>query len=302
MDLMKVLLDGHAAQDAEHADKEKTKVGTLRAGTAGAVVDGKIFGNCHRKALARFLGIEEENDLPTKLMFAAGVGNESAWLDVLRRGWAGQIKCEEEIPVSFELDGVKITGRPDIVLLDDDGVPQLGIELKGVFSINTAIDTHLEGHFKSENILQAGIYARQLNVPYSLAYTSRNYWKLDFVAKRKYPSVKFGTIRPFYKLFYLRWENDILEYRAEDKNEWTPSIITWKSIEDFYKLIIEMRNTKQLGPRPATTDIGGEELRWGGHCTFCAFKDVCDKHEGSYDNWVEAIDTKRVITNTGGGT
>ena len=290
MDLMRILADGHAALDVAKAKAEKEKIGTLRAGSAGAVIGPKIFGECHRKALARHLGVEGERDLPTKLMFAAGVTNEDSWVEVLAAGYGvGIIKRESEIPVSFSVDGVTVTGRPDIVLCDPAGVPKFGIELKGVFSVNTARDVLLLGKPKIPNLIQAAVYMRELGVPYALTYTSRCYWKLDFSERRKFPQVKYGTIRPFYKVFYLRWENGGLEYRAEDQTEWTRTPVTQQSITDYYKLVIEMKSTKQLGPRPATEDFDGAEEKWGGPCTFCDFKKSCDQYETDYDQWLTSI-------------
>ena len=290
MDLMRILADGHAALDAAKTASEKEKVGTLRAGSAGAVVGDKVYGECHRKALARHLGVDGERDLPTKLMFAAGETNEDSWMKVLAAGYAGGIiKRESEIPVTFEVDGVKVTGRPDIVLCDASGTPEFGIELKGIFSVNTARDVGLVGKPKIENLIQAAVYMRELNVPYALAYTSRCYWKLDFNDRRKFPEAKYGTVRHFYKVFYMRWQGEVLEYRAEDQNDWTATPVTKQSLTDYYKLIVEMKATKQLGPRPATTDFEGGEAKWGGPCTYCDFKKSCDQHETDYDQWLTSI-------------
>lgn len=278
VDVIKLLEEGHALLNADRDESEKAKAGNLRVGSAGCVTqDGKVYGNCHRKSLARLLGSDEGVDTPTRIMWQAGELNESAWLDVLSKSWQGKIRCETDIPVEFEVGGVKVTGRPDMVLCDAEDTPQFLLELKGVFGISTANSVALKNTPKTENLIQAAAYMMLLGVPGALCYTSRSY-------------VQVGPtkLRPFYKIFYLQWVDGVLEYRGDDQNTFTRTVITEQGIRDYYALVVEMRDKKTLGPRPAEFSATNEKLKYG-PCGLCYLAKNCDRNENVYADWESAL-------------
>lgn len=172
----------HRLQE-EHASKEEKKLGVLRAGNSGLFDDGEFAGQCPRLAFLRAKGIEVDGvHEEQNLMFEGGLGNEDLWMAALRNEWPGVIKQEEEIPVRWTTEnGTLVTGRPDIVLCDEDAVPVRGLELKLVCSVWTA-RTVLMGSPKLAHLTQAAHYSWQLGkqfnreIPFELWYTSRVNW------------------------------------------------------------------------------------------------------------------------------
>ncbi len=170
-------------------DLEAGKSGVLRAGNAGLwFEDGKHTGYCAAKTWLRFKGIsieslgQEAEVKSRELMFEAGRINEDAWYDVLANsGWQGAIKREEEIPIKWELQKSKIsvTGRPDMVLLDETGKPAHGIELKLVSAIWTARTVLVARTPKLAHLIQAAHYMWKLDAPFEIWYTNRT----DFECK-----------------------------------------------------------------------------------------------------------------------
>lgn len=192
--------NGIAEQIAKGNEAEATKVGTLRGGNTGMIdEEGYILGTCAAETYLRFKGIKTKGvDQQKELMFAGGRLNEDHWLDVLKTSYnkPGQrILCESDIPTCWETEnGIKVTGRPDIVLCQDsttefnhfqpvDGselikvpkpVPVCGIELKQCMSINGAYNAFIKKEPNLKHLMQAAHYMWQLDCPFELWYTNRN--------------------------------------------------------------------------------------------------------------------------------
>jgi hypothetical protein len=255
----------------EHDSREGTKLGTLRGGNSGIITDsGVAAGACGRLTYLRMKGvnpnpIEEEREL----MFAAGRSNEDTWLEALKRSWDGPILCEEDIPTKWETEnGIPVTGRPDIVLLNNDNSPRLGIELKLVSSVWTARDILIEDKPKMNHLIQAAHYSWQLDIPFELWYTSRadyhigSGWERNVFKKainldhaNKYVEVNDDghpkKLTPFIAGFTLSWgDSGRLIYKSVQTNQSVETIITKASIEKFYNSVAEIEETKQLPPRP----------------------------------------------------
>ena len=58
VDIISLIRKGQLAIAEAGHEKEKTRVGHLRGGSAGAIIDGEVYGECHRKAHLRMLGID----------------------------------------------------------------------------------------------------------------------------------------------------------------------------------------------------------------------------------------------------
>lgn len=213
INLTRLHAEAAADEQAEHMEKAAEKLGNLRAGNSGTVVaTGEVAGSCHRIAHLRMLGVEVESPSDsTLLMFEGGFQNEESWLKKLRRSWSGPLLVEEQIPIEwFTSEGKKVSGRPDIVLMQPEMVeaspedsdllnyggyqhiqpgtkipssrPVLGLELKGIGSMWTLRDVwSKEGAGpKLAHLCQAGHYSWQLGekfcagqpLPYKIVYTS----------------------------------------------------------------------------------------------------------------------------------
>ena len=191
-----LFLKGQKLSMEEHDEKEKAKVGTLRGGSVGMLDEfGNFAGTCAAQAYLRFKGISSDPITSSRdLMFQGGRLNEDGWYEYLRKAWEGPILREEEIPTCWETSqGIKVTGRPDVVLCEavdksgpgiitqpDDDLrivnyikPIVGVELKQVMSLWTARDVLFNKSPKTNHLMQAAHYSWQLGVPFELWYTNR---------------------------------------------------------------------------------------------------------------------------------
>jgi hypothetical protein len=180
IDVSKLFIDGMNIQIDRGNQSEKGKVGTLRGGNTGMMTeDGKIIGQCAAETYLRYKGIKTgQVDYKKELMFAGGRLNEDHWLSALKESYKGPILCEEDIPTCWETDqGIKVTGRPDIVLCEgtvDNPKPKQGIELKQCMSINSAYGVFIDKKPQLKHLMQAAHYMWQLNCPFTLSYVNRN--------------------------------------------------------------------------------------------------------------------------------
>jgi hypothetical protein len=306
---------GRNVEIKEHAEAEVTKKGTLRGGSSGCLTDhGDIYGTCHRMALARYKGFQPEIEEISYTWFDAGFANEDAWMKKLGKtveamGPDYELKAEEECPIVWEANGVKVTGRPDIMIFEK-GVPILGLELKVVCAVNSAISIYCEDKPKINNLIQAAHYSMAHNCPFNLVYSFRNRsiapgWASRFkdkltVKEKIFPPRmrKDGTygkefvkreyiIEPFTKEFRVGFEGDKVYY-IKDNGDRVNTPLTGEGIRRYYELIVDMEKDKDLHTRIAQTDLEGKLLPYD-PCNYCPFKDACDDFEYDYDSWMDKI-------------
>ena len=294
MDIRKMLDDAQAARDAKKQDEEKAKAGALRIGNSGVVTaDGRVLGTCHRISMARLLGAEEPKARNTKLMFQAGELMEEGFAQLLVESGACQVLRSDAISIDAKVMGStrKLLGRPDVVLADAEGKPVLGLEHKTAFSLNTAQTVGLEGKPKPDNLSQTAAYSHYLGIPFVLAYTSPSYFPLYFSDKKKYG---MSSIAPFYRLFFTEWRDGTLFYRADNQTDWTQTLITAQGIEDYFALVAEMADKKELGSRVDSSYADGAVHKYGENssCKFCAFNQRCQDIEDkriSFNDWIKPL-------------
>ena len=220
---------------ANAESREVTKVGTLRGGNAGYMLNGKPATSCPRKAYLRMKGIQVEPiDINQQLLFDGGLASEDSFVQRIKEIWefdGRKVVCEEDYPSEwFTTNGTPVTGRPDAVLLEKDGTPLRGIEKKGIFSLWTARDI-LERRPKVVNFTQATQYMCALDLrSYELLYVNRNYFAINQMAARvlpkpgqkysEYLDYRYYEWRP--KLRGTGWTRGKLskeDYEAADKTE-----------------------------------------------------------------------------------
>lgn len=194
-------------------NKEKEKIGKLRGGNTGMMSkDGRIIGTCAALTYLRMNGINGLTVTPEKeLMFAGGRLNEDHWLSVLQEGYPeGIIKCEEDIPTCWETDqGIKVTGRPDIVLCDKQENLLCGIELKQVMSANTAYTILIKKEPMLKHLMQAAHYMWQLDCPFELWYTNRNSLDMPgWMEFRPFPKPSLDSSTPINYRYYRYGETN----------------------------------------------------------------------------------------------
>ena len=282
------------AQTAAHQAGESEKLGTLRGGSSGCIVGKETIGKCTRKSLARYFGISEPKDESSQYFFDAGYANEETWLTKLKLSWDGVILCEEEIPINWVVPGtsVPVTGRPDTVLCDADSKPILGLELKAILAINSAVGVAIEDKPKTDHVIQAAHYSWQLGIPFILVYTWNVRGQAPYWAKKKFG---VDTLQPGQREYHLGWEDGKLHYIKQNGTR-IDTQITQQGIEDYYRLIADMAAKRQLYRRPADIDETGARLPWNG-CSYCPFKSACDDYENDdFDMWLDAM---RLISEEG---
>lgn len=192
----KTYLEGLKIHIASSKTKDEEST-ALRGGNSGFINGaGEVLGDassCPRRAALRALNIEvDPTTVDNQIMFDGGLYNEDAFVDRLKLAWDGEVVTEEQTPTKWTTDsGVAVTGRPDVILLAKDGTPEVGVELKGVFSLWTARDV-LERRPKWNNLLQSAHYFYQLRKDkglqkYELLYISRSYYAVNDMAARNLP-------------------------------------------------------------------------------------------------------------------
>ncbi len=253
MNVTDLLFKGIAARQDEHAEAEQDKLGTLRGGETGIVLpDGKVGSDkCVRHVYLRSKGLKAETmDENRELMFSAGRSNEDGWVDALKRSWEGKIRCEDDIPTKwFTSNGIAVTGRPDIILCDNNYQPVHGIELKNISSIWTARQI-LQGRPRVKAIMQAAHYSMALRfIPFSVCYTSRMDWHPGKGARYWPDNIPEGVytgpnkdwlfkVGPFNREWHLEWR-----WPAGSKGDailllnGRPTVITDKGIRQYYELL-----------------------------------------------------------------
>lgn len=354
-DIRSMFTDARALTREQYVEKERLKLGNLRAGSSGMMSEnGEVAGGCVRKAHLRQLGIEVDPPTTDKLiMFDLGFASEDI---VYQRLLATlpethMILREEEIPISWlTSNGTPVTGRPDIVICakpatsmlipNGSGInvnmlnmapgkivylgeppqvavlegpkPELLLELKSVHSLWTARDVLFNRHPKLANMIQAGHYMWKLGTPGKLIYSAYSQlgqgmagtdsWASKLFPRMGQPMSQYveyneskGTIkhiRQFDQVYDLQFDQKgRLSFRVEGEadSKFTRTLITQKSIEQYYEFVSKMTEEKKLGPRPSQIDALGDKASWK-DCTYCALQNVCDSHEKKgYDKWLHAV-------------
>lgn len=294
-----------ATEQAEHQVEESTKVGNLRGGNSGLLLeDGQVAGSCHRRAYIRMLGLEVDPPPANRLiMFDAGKFNEDYWFAKLGKSWTGTVLRESEVPTCWTTtNGKKVTGRPDLVLVDPAGVRVLGLELKMVASIWTARDVRFQGQPKLSHLTQAAHYMWQLGIPYRLIYTSYvDFAMVDWARKlfplRDHPlavHLEYNEkgdakkVLPFHSIYSLRFDSSgKLQYCEEGTGRWETTIVDIQGIQGYYDYISSIEETKNLGPRVSTLDLSGKKEGYSS-CNYCPLNSICDK-TSDHDKWLTEV-------------
>lgn len=320
INVMDIYLTGMQVDETDKEVSEAGKVGNLRAGNTGIVDStGSVLGKCQRKTWLRQLGIpSDSHSLDRLLMFSAGFASEDIWYDRIAKGWQGTILREEEIPVTWETsNGTKVTGRPDMVLVDNE-VPKLVLELKNVSSLWTARSVLFEEIPKFDHLAQAGHYSWQLGVPAKLCYSLYLDMPVMGWASKLFPQQgdkyseyceysepkkgrttgEIKKVKPFLRIYDLRWSPaGQLMYRIEGSkgpSSWTISPITIEGIQKYYEDIANLGGpgqeyeVKELPPRPLTVKGNGEAENWS-QCGYCPLVEVCNSHENSPAKWIDSV-------------
>lgn len=265
MTALELFAQGEALLNQDHKDREIAKLHTLRGGSAGCLLsDGTVLGACPHEALARFMGYSLMKG-GMEEYFQGGAVNEAIWEKSLTKLLGpSRIRCEEDIPVTLEVAGYPLTGRPDLVIGKEtpDGyfIPEHGFELKATMAVKSGAGKLYGWEPDTKHLCQAGLYAKALKCKWSLIYTVMSSGELDRYGQKDYgkQALCTGKIE-----FPLEWRDDVLWYTIPNGRE-IKTLITWQGILDYYTSIVEMYTTKKIGwLRLASITATGDQIAWG---------------------------------------
>lgn len=309
---------------------DSEKAGVLRGGNACMIGEdeetGQLLvatgspGGCPRRTYLRFLGIQEvitDDRIHRERMFSNGRKSEESFRERLLAGLPDGYSalCEEDIPTKWETSaGVSVTGRPDLVILDETKTPVKGIENKCISSLWTATKvifgdaTSHVGRPKTDHIVQASHYSWQLGIPFELWYSSGvsfplpahykyipkkgelrseliKYWEEGKAAAIEMPEVGYRLkVDEHENVWYQQ-----VSPRGEDWGEWTVSIVNLQRIRNFYEFVARMPTNGVLGPRPESWSADGAKKEYS-PCQYCEISSICDKHEAKgLNSWLKAV-------------
>lgn len=313
-----LLQDWRDHMERAYSEAEKSKLGTLRVGSGGALYqDGRgnerVVGKCPRLAHLRSLGIQPENSVSSEFMFDGGYANEHRWAEKMNAVWPGKVKMEEEVATTwYTSNGTKVQGRPDIVLcatytstMNDittaHTTPVHGQEHKNVSSLWTARDVLIKGMPKMVHLIQAAHYSWQLDIPFSLCYSSSSkypvitklgkteirwpehdselgqYMEYDDWGKGKFPR----SLQPFVKIYDINVTPEVISYRTEGSADWIDTPVGLNGIIGYYEMVsgFGREGNNDLGPRPVQMKVDGSKASFK-QCDNCPFATACDNYDG----------------------
>lgn len=293
------LQDGYGVMKTGAEAAEAGKSFTLRGGSGGCITEeGHVIGNDPRKVLLRYFGVQTPVAFENQLMFDAGLSNEDSWTELLKKNGT-TFRCEEEIPMTriINVGGEehKITGRPDIVLGNDDidgFTPTLGIELKLICSVHTLVKVANfgDGKPKSDNVIQSAVYADHFDIPWVLAYTSRVNWAAPYYAKSRWQydhralkrdeKGNVYNITPFISMYDLRFDEDILLLDDE------PTAITRSGILRYYQYLAHCADNKIIPDSRTNRDFMGQPFAAGKNDNVKYYEFSKETLDQGFDEWV----------------
>ncbi len=265
---------GRANDNAAREAQESSKKFTLRAGNAGCLTtEGYFIGANPWKTLARFMGYQVKPNRQSLDIFDGGHGNEVIWDRYLTQVPGIEVKADTNYPLSVPnfARSFTLTGRPDAVIISD-GVPRMGIELKGIFGASTAQNA-LAGSPKTDNLCQAAVYSAGFQLPWTLVYSNSSNFKTY-----KGPG---APVKSEFKLFWIRGK---LHYLWEDNP--VETIIDVQGLREYYEAIAEAYETKDHSwfKRSSLNYLGDEEPY--NVDSYCEFSNLVD-HTAPWSDWVK---------------
>lgn len=274
--IKKLLVDGFDTIQQELDQKEKSKVGFLRGGSTGCVVNGAYLGECPRIAQRRLHGLTHPISFESDLVFNLGFSHENNVLSKLLINDGvkavtipeGQYSFDTAHtkltignPIQTDISGYKWSGSPDFVVEMLDG-SRFGIETKALASSSSASKIYHNDFPYTKAILQAAMYSYVTGLPWYILYG------LYF-----YAGSYRDKVSPFLKEFKIELEgtdNTIVVVREGGERVITDFSI--KGILDFYRQVAESREAL---PRPTEKEMGPTYNR----CDYCWMREACQDYD-----------------------
>jgi len=298
MNVREILKQGIEARVLADAKREASLPPAMRFGNSGAIIDGVVFGNCPRLAHLRLLGFQTASDASTQVMFASGRAMEHILYDFLSAALPPErIKREDEAAIKYLTpSGLPVTGRPDFILLDENGNYETGIECKGKMSFWGVKSLLIDGKGYASHIVQGAHYMWKHGLKnYGLTYVVPVKYLIPREDKAVWPKEYIGrsgggwAVNP--QLFTLLLSTAADGTLVVEMHDGVVHKTKLKvgHIDAFYASVEEMGEGKPLAPMPSAKGVFGKPS-WKA-CDYCPLKDVCDT-ETAYGPWLDkAVDT-----------
>lgn len=279
---MKTLFkEAHEKINKEEAFKEELKVGTLRAGSSGALVgNSQYYTQCGRLAQARFLGYQSRPTQEMRLMFNGGLTLEDYFESRLK---ANNIKYKKEESIQVQVEGIKapISGRPDYEIeLDGKWV---GVEIKSLASPFSVIKQRKNGFPFMKHLLQAATY---------MMLTNRTEW-LVVIGHSFYVNQNGKKHEPELVWYEVGYDNLKSKFWVKNEKEQGRELPFDKShIIAYYKEVEQKTEAKELMARPTELELNVDTYD---RCKYCPMASACNEYEDkqiSFEQWLA-----RVLTN-----
>jgi hypothetical protein len=289
-DLIALGIEKRVEADARHEASLPT---AMRFGNSGAIIGGKVYGNCPRLAHLRLLGFQPANDKATQVMFASGRAVESVIYDFLACSIPPErIKRESEAAVKYEHtgSGIPITGRPDFIILNEKGEYETGIECKGKMSYWGLKGLIIDGKGDAAHLIQAAHYMFQHKLKsYALVYVCPTKflvpeggpeWPRDLISKS---GRGWATNTALFTVQLDTAPNGTLRVEMHDGAIHNTKLKP-EHIESYYGAIANMGPGKPLPPAPTSAGLFGKPSYK--KCDYCPLRDVCDS-TSNYEEWLD---------------
>jgi hypothetical protein len=285
--MKEIFSEAHRKINEAEKKKENLKVGTLRAGSSGAITaSGQLYTGCGRLAQARLLGYQSEPTEQMRLMFNGGLTLEDYMESRLQ---ACNIDYTKEEPIECNVEGVGIiSGRPDFqILVEDGGIRRyIGIEVKSLASPFSVIKQRKNGFPFMKHLLQAATYMLITNRDEWLVVIGHSFF-VNQNGKKHDPDLKW------YRISLFREFNRETLYVENEKGEAKQLPFDFSHIIAYYKEVREKTASTTLMARPTEQELQVDTYN---RCNYCPMASACNEYEAgqiTFEDWLERVKVER---------
>jgi PD-(D/E)XK nuclease superfamily len=285
--IKEIFSEAHKKINEAEEEKEGLKVGTLRAGSSGALVKGgmALYSGCGRLAQARLLRYQAQPTEQMRLMFNGGLTLEDY---IESRLQASNINYIKEETVECNIEGMVLSGRPDFqILVEEDELQRyIGIEVKSLASPFSVIKQRKNGFPFMKHLIQAATY---------MLMTERDEWLIcighsfyvNQNGKKHDPDLKW------YRLVSFREFNRETLYVENEMGEMKQLPFDFSHIIAYYKEVRSKTDSKVLMARPTELELNVDTYN---RCRYCYMDSACNEYEVgqiTFEDWLERIKAER---------
>lgn len=293
---LEIYMAGRYAEQAKYASEEGAKLNTLRGGSAGCHMGkGQVIGKFYND-VARFMGYSLPHGDSTQDIFDLGYSNESVW-DGKFEAAGTDFTGDSKYPLKYEIDGVKVSGRPDCIvgtrepLIDHETLfkPEFGIEHKVIASFKVAGKMLKDPKPKDENFVQACHYSYKFNLPWTIVYSQYSIHNPDWWDKKALDEMGYTQIPPFKKEFLIGCDAGNFYWQDTQVGTRVDTRVTATGIQEYYELILETIERKDLTKiKQSMVDIYGNTMYFDPNA-YDEIRLTTDMSKG-WDHWIEDLE------------